>query len=65
MLIRLTAPDPRICGQCHGMGWYYLETPYRNKPLNAVLKHCQQPHADQILSTGDREAVLYNQAGAQ
>lgn len=43
MLIRLTAPDPRICGQCHGMGWYYLETPYRNKPLNAVLKHCQQP----------------------
>lgn len=59
MLIRLTAPDPRICGQCHGMGWYYLETPYRNKPLNAVLKQCQRLHADRLLVEGDRVTVLY------
>lgn len=59
MLIRLTTPDQRICGQCHGMGWYYVETPESNRPLNAVLKQCQQPHADRLLVEGDRVTVLY------
>lgn len=64
MFIRLTAPDPRICPQCSGMGWYYVETPERNRPIEAVLKQCQRLHADRLLVEGDRVTVLY-QAGAQ
>lgn len=64
MLIRLTTPDQRICPQCSGMGWYYVETPERNRPIEAVLKQCQRLHADRLLVEGDRVTVLY-QAGAQ
>lgn len=59
MLIRLTTPDQRICPQCSGMGWYYVETPESNRPLNAVLKQCQRLHADRLLVEGDRVTVLY------
>ena len=64
MLIRLTTPDQRICQQCHGAGWYYVETPERNRPLEAVLKQCQRLHADRLLVEGDRVTALYR-AGAQ
>lgn len=65
MLIRLTAPDPRICQQCHGAGWYYVETPDENRPLGAVLRQCNLPHADRVLIEGDRETVLYGPHGAR
>lgn len=58
MLIRLTTPDQRICGQCHGMGWYYVETPESNRPLNAVLKQCQRPHAEMEPKQLDLSKVL-------
>lgn len=48
MLIRLTTPDRRICRWCHGVGWYYVETPDENRPLYAVLRRCVQPHVHQI-----------------
>jgi len=59
VLIRLTTPDQRICPQCSGMGWYYVETPERNRPIEAVLKQCSLPHADRVLVDGDRVTVLY------
>ncbi len=61
MYRRLTPPDPRICQQCHGMRWYYLATPGRNKPLEAELKQCQRPHAESVTTDPDRntETVLF------
>jgi len=31
------------------MGWYYVETPERNRPIEAVLKQCQRLHADRLV----------------
>lgn len=38
--VELTAMDKRICPICSGAGWYYVETPGRNKPNQAILKQC-------------------------
>lgn len=40
--VELTAMDSRICPLCAGAGWYYVETPGRNKPLYARLVKCQR-----------------------
>ena len=65
MFHKLTAPDARICPVCHGMGYYYLETPGRNKPLEAEFKKCQRPHADKVMVQGGAETPMYPQPSAQ
>lgn len=64
MFLSLTAPDPRICPVCHGMGFYYVETPGRNKPLEAVLRQCQRPHADKVMVQGGTETAMFVQPAA-
>lgn len=57
MYHRFRAPDPRICQVCHGIGWYYHETPGRNRPVEAELKQCKRPHAEGALVENDRLPV--------
>lgn len=57
-MIRLTPPDARICPACHGMGWYYVETPGRNRPLGAELRQCRRLHAEGVLHRSDGAQTL-------
>jgi hypothetical protein len=35
------------------MGWYYVQTPDHNFPLEAVLRQCLRQHADKVLVVDD------------
>lgn len=61
MFHRLVAPDPMICPVCHGMDWYYVETPGRNLPIEAELKRCQRPHADRVMRQNGTDTPMYPQ----
>jgi len=58
---RLVAPDTRICRQCSGMGFYYVQTPGRNTPLEAELRRYDWQHADKVLVQDAVETVLFPQ----
>ena len=61
MFHRLVAPDARICRQCRGMGFFYMQTPGRNIPLEAVLRKCDWQHADKVMVQDEVETVLFQQ----
>ena len=65
MFRRLVTPDPRICLICHGMGWYYVQTPGRNTPTEAALRQCQRPHADKVLVVDNIETPLFERQQEQ
>lgn len=61
MFRRLTVPDARICPVCHGMLYYYVETPGRNQPLEAELRVCQRVHADKVMVQDGTETPMFPQ----
>ena len=60
MLTRLTVPDPRICPKCSGMNWYYVLTPSRNQPVEAILTRCHLPHVVSVMVDGERVIELFD-----
>ena len=64
MLVKLKAMDTRICPVCSGAGFYYVSTPDRNAPLEAVLRQCQRQHADKVLVIDNIETPLFEQKPA-
>lgn len=56
-LLRLTVPDPRICGRCHGMNWLYMPAP-EIKFLNSRLVKCDRidRHVE-VIWTKDGEEI--------
>ena len=65
MFRRLAPPDVRICPICSGIGWYYVQTPDHNFPLEAVLRQCQRQHADKVLVVDDIETPLFERQPTQ
>lgn len=57
--VELQAMDRRICSICAGANWYYVETPGRNKPIQAVLKACPRTmmHQNYAFETVETEEM--------
>ena len=58
-LVRLQAPDERICPNCSGMIWFYLEAPCV-KHLQHRLVKCRRAdkHVEVIWQDGDETFEL-------
>ena len=58
-LIRLNAPDVRICPNCHGCGWLYVAAP-EVKHLEHRLVKCKRAdrHVSVIWQDGDETIEL-------
>ena len=61
MYSRLRPPNPHICKDCHGMGFYYIATPGRNEPLEAVLRKCDKQHVESIMVNSGTAVELYTE----
>jgi hypothetical protein len=58
-LVNLIVPDPRICPNCSGMNWFYLED-LKVKHLQHRLVKCKRAdrHVEVIWQDGDETVEL-------
>lgn len=43
------------------MGFYYIATPGRNEPLEAVLRKCDKQHVESIMVNSGTAVELYTE----
>lgn len=61
-VVKLRAPDSRICGRCLGMGWLYIEDDNAPPPkVRLVRCELRLSHNDALVVTGNQEIPTRSQ----